>query len=80
MFGALDDWGLAQDVYHDDTWPRFSRIGVLMPRPGARTVRRTVVDGWHERAIMTDQAIGDDPSTADHAVSTTLAVGPTRLA
>jgi hypothetical protein len=40
----------AQDRFHAHTWPRRPELGVLMSRPDARTVSRTVCDigpdGW----------------------------------
>ncbi|MBX3356921.1 MAG: NRDE family protein [Phycisphaeraceae bacterium] len=63
IVARADDPSAAQDRFHTHTWPTRPHLSVLMSRPDARTVSRTVIELWDHSASLDYSPIPEDAST-----------------
>ncbi len=59
FFDDSGEWLLAQDRFHNHTWPGRAHLGVLMSRPDARTVSRTTIEFRPGAVSMTYAALDE---------------------
>ncbi len=72
FFDESGDWFLAQDRFHEHTWPGQTHLGVLMSRSDARTVSRTVIEMSDHAATLTYSHL--DESTLRPKLSSRVAL------
>ena len=75
-----DTWPDQQDRFHQHHWPDRPHLSVLMQRPDARTVCRTVIEVADHRVQLHHENISDTPTShANHQTQTQNHDKPCRL-